>query len=296
MIYDTLCLSSGGVYGLSYIGALDYLINEKILNLNNIKIFAGTSIGSIILFFIIIGYNIKEINYIIINLNFSKLQSEINIENLLINNGIDNGLKIITLLKFFLNKKLNIDDITFKELQLKYNKNFIVIGTNFSKGEEAVFNYINTPDMSIITAIRISISIPFIFTPVLYNNEYYVDGALTNAFPINYCNQETTISINLPYSDSYKINDVFDVLLNSIKIMSKSISCKNKCNINDNIINIYNDESYISYDLNINLETKKNLINLGKETTIKHVKNSKKLINIICEKVINDIINKIKIH
>ena len=55
MIYDTLCLSSGGIYGLSYIGALDYLINEKILNLNNIKNFAGTSIGSVILFFIIIG-------------------------------------------------------------------------------------------------------------------------------------------------------------------------------------------------------------------------------------------------
>ena len=296
MIYDTLCLSSGGIYGLSYIGALDYLINEKILNLNNIKNFAGTSIGSVILFFIIIGYTIKEINYIIINLNFFKLQSEINIENLLINNGINNGLKIIILLKFFLNKKLNIDDITFKELHLKYNKNFIVIGTNFSKGEEAIFNHINTPDMSIITAIRISISIPFIFTPVLYNNEYYVDGALTNTLPINYCNEETTISINLPYSDSYKIDNIFDVLLNSIKIMSKSISCKNKCNINDNIINIYNDESYTSYELNINLETKINLINLGRETTIKHVKNSKKLIYIICENVINDIINKIKIH
>lgn len=293
MIYDTLCLSAGGVYGLAYIGALDYLIDEKIIYLNKIKNYAGTSIGSLILFFIVIGYNLKEINNIIINLNFTKLQSEIKIENILLNNGINDGTKFILLLKFFLDKKLNIDDITFKELQLKYNKNFIVIGTNYSKGEEAIFDYSNTPDMSIITAIIISISVPIIFKPVLYNDEYYMDGALTNAFPINYCNQETTIAINLPYSNCYKIDSIMDILFNSIKIMSKTISIKNKCNINDNIINIYTDE-YSSFDLNVTLETKITLISIGRKTTIEHVNKSKKLINLICLNVINDIINNIR--
>jgi len=292
MIYDTLCLSSGGVYGLAYIGALDYLVDENIIYLDKINNYVGTSIGSLILFFIVIGYNIKEINEIIINLNFSKLQSEINIENVLLNNGINDGSKFIILLKFFLKKKLNKNDITFNELYLKLNKNFTVIGTNYSKGEEAIFNYIKTPDMSIITAIRISISVPIIFTPVLYKDEYYIDGALTNTFPINHCNQETTIALNLPYSNSYKIDNIIDILMNSIKIMSKSISCKNEFQISDNIINIYNEE-FNSFDLNVSLETKIKLISIGRDAIIEHVNKSKKLINLLCTNIINDIINHI---
>jgi hypothetical protein len=296
MIYDTLCLSSGGIYGLAYIGALDYLIEEKIFDFKNIKKYIGTSIGSLVLFLLVIGYSVKEINNIIINLNFNKLQSELNIESILENFGINNGNKVVYMLKFFLKKKLNIDDITFNELYLKYHKEFIVIGTNFSKGEEAIFNYINTPDMSIITAVRISISIPIVFTPVLYNHEYYVDGGLTNIFPINHCNQETTLGIRLPYSDSYKIDNILDVFLHSLKIVSKTISCKNECKLSDNIISIYCND-YSSIDLNITLEAKIILINLGRESTIKHLNNSKLHIKIICLDILNDMIdNIIKVH
>lgn len=295
MVYDTLCLSSGGIHGLSYIGTLDYLVDEKIIYLNKIKNYVGTSIGSIILFFIIIDYTIKEINHLLINLNFNKLESEIKIENILFNNGINDGSKIIILLKFFLKKKLNIDDITFKDLYTKYNKNFIVIGTNYTKGEESIFNYINTPEMSIITAIRISISIPIIFTPVLYNNEYYVDGALTNRFPINHCNQDTTIAINIPYPKTFKNDNIIDILVNSVKIMSKTLCCKNEYEFCDNIINIFCDEIN-PFDLNVKLETKIRLINIGRETVINHINKSKKLINIICENIINDIIDNIKFH
>jgi predicted acylesterase/phospholipase RssA len=293
MVYDTLCLSAGGIFGISYLGALDYLIEEKILNLNDIKNYVGTSVGTIFLFLIILGYSIENINSIIINFNLIKLQSEINIENILENFGINNGNKFICMIKYFLKKKLNIDDITFNELYVKYNKNFIVIGTNYSNGSEAVFNYINTPNMSIITAIRISISIPIIFTPVLYNDNYYVDGGLTNMFPINHCNQETTIAINLSFPDSYKINNILDIFLNSLKIIGKSISCKNKCKIHDNIINI---QSHLnnSISLDATLEEKINLINHGRHHTMKHVKNSKLYIKTICLNILDEIIIKIE--
>lgn len=295
MFYDTLCLSSGGIYGISYIGALDYLIEEKLINLNNIKNYVGTSVGAFFLFMILIGYSIKDINQIIINLNFSKFETNIKIEGILENYGINDGSKILYMLKFFLKKKFNIDDITFLELYTNHAKNFVVIGTNFSYGHEEVFNYINTPNMSIITAIRISISVPLIFTPVLYNDNYYVDGALTNMFPINHCNQETTLALNLPYSCSNKINNILDVVLNSFKIVAKSISSKNKCINSDNIINIYINK-YSSVDLSIKLESKIDLINTGREHTIKHINNSKIHIKVICSNIINDIINTIISH
>ena len=104
MIYDTLCLSSGGIYGIAYIGALDYLIEEKIINLNNIKNYVGTSVGALSLFFIIVGYSVKDVNDIVINLNWSKLQTEIKIEEVLGDYGINNGSKMVYMLKFFLKK------------------------------------------------------------------------------------------------------------------------------------------------------------------------------------------------
>ena len=292
MNYDTICLSSGGIYGIAYLGALDYLIEEKILSLDKIKNYVGCSVGSLFLFMIILGYSIKDINHFIIEFNFNKLENEIKIENILTDYGINNGNKVVYLLNFFLYNKLNIDDITFEELFIKNNKKFIVIGTNYSTGTEAIFSHLTTPDMSIITAIRISTSIPVIFTPILYKDEYYMDGALTNIFPINHCNQETTIGINLPYSGNYKINNIFDIFLNSIKIILKSVAYKNEYKVYDNIINILNEE-FNPVDLNITLEIKIKLLNIGRKSAIEHVNNSKLHIKKICSDILSDIINKI---
>ena len=43
------------------------------------------------------------------------------------------------------------------------------------------------PDMKLLTAISMSIAIPFLFQPVLYKNVYYCDGGLVNNFPITNC-------------------------------------------------------------------------------------------------------------
>ena len=292
MNYDTICLSSGGMFGISFIGVIDYLINEKIINLDNIKNYAGTSVGTIILFFIIIGYSMKEMNDIIIHFNFSKLDIDCNLDNIFNNYGINDGVKVICMLKFFLKNKMDIDDITFIELYEKYGKNFIVVGTNFSNGGETIFNYINSPNLSIITAIRISISIPFIFTPYLYNNEYYVDGGLTNMFPINHCNQETTIGIRLPYARTFELNNVVDIFINSIQIILKSVSCKDKYEFEDNIINIDHNEISI-FNLKISLERKIHLLNMGRKFVIEHFNNNKTYIRKICSDILDEIISNI---
>ena len=292
MDYDTLCLGSGGMFGISYIGVIDYLIKEEIINLDKIKNYAGTSVGTIILFFIIMGYSMKELNDIVIYFNFNKLDIDCNLDDIFNNYGMNDGIKIIYLLKFFLKKKMNIDDITFIELYEKYNKKFIIIGTNFSKGEETVFNYINTPNLSIITAIRISISIPFIFTPYLYNNEYYVDGGLTNMFPIKHCNQETTIGIRLPYSKTFKLDNVCDIFINTLQIILKSVSCKDNFEFKDNIISIDHNEIAV-FNLNITLERKIHLINMGVRFVIEHFNNNKIYIRKICSNVLDEIISSI---
>ena len=59
--------------------------------------------------------------------------------------------------------------------------------------------------MSIVTAVRISIGHPIIFSPILYNSNYYIDGGIKNYFPYNYCNPKTTLGINIKIIDNINI-------------------------------------------------------------------------------------------
>jgi predicted acylesterase/phospholipase RssA len=58
-LFKGLCISSGGMKGLYYLGVLDYYYEKKLLD--NVKYYAGTSIGSLICLLLIIGYTPKEI-------------------------------------------------------------------------------------------------------------------------------------------------------------------------------------------------------------------------------------------
>ena len=60
---NTLCLSGGGIKGISYIGTLMYLESENYLDINNITTYVGTSSGSILSFFLNIGYSLKELEH-----------------------------------------------------------------------------------------------------------------------------------------------------------------------------------------------------------------------------------------
>ena len=57
MKYDTVCLSGGGIFGFTFIGAIYELINNNLLDINNIKTWIGTSAGAIISFIFALGYN-----------------------------------------------------------------------------------------------------------------------------------------------------------------------------------------------------------------------------------------------
>ena len=260
-----LCLSGGGIKGLGFIGVLEKLIEHKKIELNKIDMYVGTSIGSIISFFLILGFTIEEIKEFIITFNFSKLNEEIDCIILIEKFGINNGEKAKLLFSKFLELKLNVKDITFKELFNKIQKKILIIGTNLTKCQEELFSVDTTPDMSVITAIRISMSIPIIFTPVIYNNSVYVDGALVNNFPINYCPKDKTFGIYANNSNSFEINSIQSIITACINVVSNTISQKNLNSKYKNIIKIvYSEQSFSLLDLTS--EDKKNMIEIGYNT------------------------------
>ena len=198
------------------------------------------------------------------NFNFIKLQSEINSISFIENFGIQDGDKIKLLFIKFLESKFNVKDITFQELYKKTNKKLTIIGTNLSLSKEECFNYKSTPDMSVILALRISMSVPIIFTPVQYNNQYYIDGGFVNNFPINYCSKKKTIGFYIKNSGDNNIDSIKSLMISLLGVAADTISEKNIKKYFKRIVQIKNTQfNYTKFDIDKNFI--KNFIKIGSE-------------------------------
>jgi NTE family protein len=179
---NTLVLSGGGLKGIAHIGVLKALKEKKILD--NITTIAGTSIGSIVGCLYNIGYSPEELGELITELDFGLLKN-IKLEDIPIKLGIDGGEKIECVLKELFKNKGYDEEITFQELYQKTKIKLIFTATCTNTKELKYLSYKTFPGMKVITGMRISSSIPFLFVPVKYEGNMYIDGAVMNNYPIN---------------------------------------------------------------------------------------------------------------
>jgi predicted patatin/cPLA2 family phospholipase len=272
-----LCFSGGGAKGISYIGALEELENNNLIDFNKIDTYCGTSVGSMYSFLLNIGLTINEIKDFIIAFNFSKLAGDVDCINFFENFGINNGDRIKFIFIKFIEIKYNKKDITFLELYEITKKKLIIIGTNLTEGKEEVFSVDLTPSFSVINAIRISISIPIIFTPFKINDNLYVDGGIVNNFPINHCPEYKTLGLYIKNSKKRDINSIQDLITSCLSLTNDSISEKNIIDVNNItikdcwnkykkiVVKIENPKfEYTKFDLSN--EHKNSLIELGIKT------------------------------
>lgn len=273
-LINTICLSGGGIRAFSFIGVLDNLIKNGFISLKKIKNFYGSSSGAIIALLLNLNYSTDEIIKFILKFDFSKISPQINTEELLINYGIDNGDKIIFILKKFIKLKLNMDNITFKQLFEKTKKNLTIIATNLSQKKEEHFNHINTPNVDILLAIRMSFSIPLVFTPVNYKNNYYVDGSVLNDFPIDLCNNDNFIGLVLSPNQYDIKKNIFNYLFSLISSsLSNVTKTKLKCIDTNNIIYI-DCNNYPLIDFTMDPKKKNELIKIGINSSKKYMENN----------------------
>jgi predicted acylesterase/phospholipase RssA len=284
-MYKTLCLSGGGSSGISIIGSLKFLEENKVFNNFSIKKYVGTSVGSIIAFLLNLNYNLDFILEFINTFNINIIFENLNIDNLFEDYGLLKGDKLINILKSFLYNKYKINNVSFKELYKITKKKICIIGSNVSKNREEYFSYETTPDLSVIKAIRISSSIPIIFTPVIMNNDYYCDGGLTNNFPINYCNKKYTLGLIVCNNGETDINCISSYLSSIYNNIIKYTNIKNKYNKKNTIF-----LKGIKGALNLNKEMINSMLKSSKNDTKNFFENNKKL---IVYSIIQDLIDSI---
>lgn len=158
----SLVLGSGGARGLAHIGVLHWL-DEHGYQVNAIS---GSSMGALI-------GGIYATGKLDIYTNWVRALNKGDVIRLLdfaySRSGIFSGERIMQTLKDLLG------DINIEELPLS----FTAVASDLEYQKEVWFN-----KGSLFDAIRASISIPTIFTPVKYKGRLLVDGGLLNPIPI----------------------------------------------------------------------------------------------------------------
>lgn len=258
-----LVISGGGIGGISFIGALNALYESNILQ--QIEIFAGTSVGALILFLHLIGYKPNMLFEFINAFDLNKLKA-VSITLFLESYGLDTGDKIIKMLIKFMELQNVNQSITFAELFQKTQKTLIITSVNINSQSAEYFSHETHPSMSVLQAVRMSISVPFIFCPVQYNGCLYVDGACIDNFPIKQFADRKHELLGLyitPDKERKKnIHSLDEFALNLINSMMNGAIDMTTAGYEPYIIGI-NTNKINSIDFDITSEMKKELYNAG---------------------------------
>lgn len=248
-----LVLSGGGAKGAAHIGVIKYLEEQGI----PIDFVTGTSMGSIVGGLYALGYSPDEMIEIITNIDWNQLISnnvdrrkisynakerksrelfEINFSSQkdsvytdplkqTLPSGIVSGDHLSNLFS-----ALSVgyaDSIDFNDLPIP----FACIATDLITGNAETLN-----KGVFSSAIRSSMAIPILFNPVEMNGTVYVDGGLSNNFPVDICRQmgaDFVIGVSMSpglSKDPKKLKTVFS----QIKQLKEIMTDKNSNYYDDN--------------------------------------------------------------
>lgn len=158
-----LALGGGSARGLAHIGVI------KVLEENNIPInlITGTSMGAIVGGFYCYKKNIVEIENIALSISNRKM---FNLLDPSFKHGFFGGKKIVKFLE------AHLSHVDFNDLKIP----LVVVATDINSGDAVYFEKGDLTD-----AIRASISVPLVFSPLNIDGKFLVDGHLSEPVPVN---------------------------------------------------------------------------------------------------------------
>lgn len=294
---NTLLCAGGGVRCIAFIGIfkkLEELIKNKVeVPKIDIKTVAGVSAGSIFGLLYILGYTSREMEDEILHKKLDQLK-DIKFMNFLNKYGLDSGNNIMLWIESLMVKKEFSGNLTFEELFNKTGKNFQVYAANLNKYSFVEFSNKCTPKLKVLDAIRMSISIPFMFTINKFNVEkcdlnsdgdICVDGGLIQSYPIHLFEDslDTLLGFKLISNGECESHQVDEKIENIESYIFHILSCfmvqrERKITMNKDYRDhtIFVETQGITQTVNFGLSPldKKKLIDIGYKTATKYFENS----------------------
>lgn len=276
-----IVFSGGGLKGLAYIGALRALEEYGIID--EITSFAGSSAGAIAATMFSLGYTHSELYDFIRNFEYQHVR-DIQLFGVIENFGLETGLKIERFLQIMIKRKTGKMELTFAEHYELTKKKLSITAVSLNDKQLEYFNVDTSPEMPVYLAVRMSMSIPILISPVRWKNKLYVDGGLLNNVPIDLFKDQAENTLvfmtekseqngaEQPINDfetyCYRVWDCMHSELTAMKLREHKLEMFN-------VVKIKTDQSAISF--NLTRADRKMLYKAGyRHTTLvlKRVKNS----------------------
>ena len=276
--------SGGGIKGFAYVGALQVLEEHNI----RFKRVAGASAGAILACFIAAGYNVKEIEAALDELDLKALLDPpkpakkfpfLKWWNLYYRLGLYKGME----LENWFYKKLVVKGIvTFSDLpkgSLKLVVSDLTNGRMIVIPDELETYGVDWRNFSVARALRMSCGLPFFFEPIKLSDKngecIFVDGGVLSNFPFWIFDDEKKerpllgLKLSSPSDmiDPQKIKNGLNLFEAMITTMQNAHDTRYISREHEKNIIFIPVEHYRATQFDISEETKQTLIDIGRSRT-----------------------------
>ena len=160
--------SFGAVVALKRAGAL-----------RHVSTVVGTSAGALVAAALAVG---RARSSLVDELSEAKYAPDFDLDNVRTGFGLDSGRH----LDRWIRRILGDEAYTFQRIQDEHGMRLVVCATNVNRRGPEYFGPDTSPDMDVALALRMSCSIPLCFSAVRHADSLYVDGAVSDNFPLEW--------------------------------------------------------------------------------------------------------------
>lgn len=177
----TLVVSGGGMKGVASFGAVVAL--RRAGALRHVSTVVGTSAGALVAAALAVG---RARASLVDELAVVQYAPDLDLDNVLDNVrtgfGLDNGRN----LDEWIRRILGDEAYTFRRVRDEHGVRLVVCATNVNQRRAEYFGPDTNPDMDVALALRMSCSIPLCLSAVRHEGTLYVDGAVSDNFPLEW--------------------------------------------------------------------------------------------------------------
>lgn len=185
--FDTLVLSGGSIQAMIILGALQYASDNFLLQ--KITTYIGASAGAICGYLLAIGYSPTEIMVYICTKQILERMKQFNIVAMINGTGATSFSYIHEELERMTIEKIG-RLISLKDLYTLFGKTLICTTHNMTTNKLEILSHETYPDLPCLIALRMTSNLPFIFDHFRYMGNFYVDGGISNNYPIDIADEK----------------------------------------------------------------------------------------------------------
>ena len=250
---EHLVFSGGGMRGLAYAGVLDALRSRGVdlwSHARPLQSVCGSSIGA--LFAMLVAARMS-VEHMLLEVRRFHVSQYLDLDPYLLFNerGIDNGRALSHFVEGLLLRLMGNAHISMHEFYLATRVRLVVPITDLEAGTTVYLDHARAPRLPVAEALLISMALPLIFTPRMFEGHQCVDGGLMDNFPLSLFPVATTLGVRALWRSSGPL-DSFSQYFSRI-VYCVFASCENKdaakyATIDVNVGNVKTVEFHINAD------------------------------------------------